>query len=105
MVYTIYQLDFSKDSVKNNPHKAFAGWDETTNDYGRVNIEDYKVVYEGETNLDEKLDDIDILENLFSKFNMRRPEDFLGHSLSVSDIVSLNGVLYYCDNFGWKEIV
>lgn len=44
------------------------------------------------------------LEGLFVQFNMNRPEDFKGHSLSVSDVVTLNGIPYYCDSFGWSEI-
>ena len=36
-----------------------------------------------------------MLEELYAKFNVSRPDDFTGHSLSVSDIVALrqNGVV------------
>ena len=48
------------------------------------------------------------LENLFEIFNINRPGDFTGHSLSVSDIVALkqNGVVsyHYCDNVGFQEL-
>ena len=47
-------------------------------------------------------------EKLFEKFNMGRPPDFDGHSLSVSDIVAIkhNGQVscYYCDSIGFKEL-
>ncbi len=33
------------------------------------------------------------------------PEDFTGHSMSVSDIVETpDGRLWFCDSLGWKEI-
>ena len=42
-------------------------------------------------------------------FNYTHPEDFKGHSLSVSDIVILTNSdsirkMYYCDLYGWSEI-
>jgi hypothetical protein len=35
---------------------------------------------------------------------MSHPSDFRGHSLSVSDVVYLDGKYYYCDSFGYKEL-
>ena len=50
----------------------------------------------------------DKLNELYETFNIRRPEDFRGHSLSVSDIVALkqNGVVscHYVDSWGFKEL-
>ncbi len=49
-----------------------------------------------------------MLEETYVKFNMDRPADFTGHSLSVSDIVALkqNGVVscHYVDSIGFKEV-
>lgn len=103
MKYKIYQLDYTKESV-NNSHKIFSGWDWLIKYEGGFNFQDYKQVYEGETNLDKKFDNLAILENLFFKFNMNHPENFYGHSLSVSDVVILDEKMYYCDSCGWKEI-
>ena len=48
------------------------------------------------------------LEQLFETFNVDRPADFTGHSLSVSDIVAIrqNGVVscHYVDSVGFKEL-
>lgn len=48
------------------------------------------------------------LEDVFARFNVDRPADFKGHSLSVSDVVSIreNGkdTAYFIDCFGFKEI-
>jgi hypothetical protein len=50
----------------------------------------------------------DRLDDLYQTFNIDRPEDFGGHSLSVSDIVALrqNGVVscHYVDSRGFKEL-
>ena len=66
----------------------------------------YEVVYiaplEPFTNLNA------MLEGIYTKFNIQHPEDFRGHSLSVSDIVALkqNGVVscHYVDSFGFAEL-
>ena len=43
------------------------------------------------------------LNELFYMFNMERPEQFCGRSLSVSDVVLLDKQPYYCDDFGWQK--
>lgn len=49
-----------------------------------------------------------MLEDIFYRFNMERPEDFYGHSLSVSDIVVLkiDGTVsaHYVDRIGFQEL-
>lgn len=62
----------------------------------------YNKVYEGE--IDSKGNITATLEDLFVIFNMSRPSDFRGHSLSVSDVVYLDGKYYYCDSFEYKEL-
>ena len=68
--------------------------------------ENYAAVYAG--SLDRRGDTQDKLNELYETFNIRRPEDFRGHSLSVSDIVALkqNGVVscHYVDSWGFKEL-
>ena len=71
-----------------------------------VQKENYAAVYAGD--LDRGGDTQDKLNELYETFNIRRPEDFRGHSLSVSDIVALkqNGVVscHYVDSWGFKEL-
>ena len=49
-----------------------------------------------------------LLEDVFYIFNMNRPADFKGHSLSVSDIVALkiHGAVsfHYVDSFGFQRL-
>lgn len=73
------------------------------------NHEDFDLVYEGKLaefgGID--VDDREQLEDIFTKFNTDHPEDFKGHSLSMSDVVSItkNGEekFYFCDRFGFRE--
>ena len=71
-----------------------------------VQKENYAAVYAGD--FDRRGDTQDKLNELYETFNIRRPEDFRGHSLSVSDIVALkqNGVVscHYVDSWGFKEL-
>ena len=66
----------------------------------------YEAVYTREVYPDDNTSRI--LENFYYIFNEERPGDFVGHSLSVSDIVALkqDGKVsyYYCDSFGFKEL-
>lgn len=49
-----------------------------------------------------------ILEGLYTRFNLNRPDDFRGHSLSVSDVIALNlngqTECYYTDSFGFYKL-
>ena len=51
---------------------------------------------------------LDSTTDQYAKFNVSRPDDFTGHSLSVSDIVALrqNGVVscHYVDSIGFQEL-
>ena len=62
---------------------------------------DYEEVYQGEI---EGNDPYVVLEQIYFTFNANRPSDFHGHSLSVSDIVVLDGREYYCDNVGFVQL-
>lgn len=67
-----------------------------------VQKDNYDLVYSA------PLADGETLEDLFVRFNVERPEDFTGHSLSVSDVIVLHhGELqsaHYCDSFGFTEV-
>jgi len=68
-------------------------------------LNDYEVVYEDSLPTEFKeMNILIVLDFLFTKFNVARPSDFTGHSLSTSDIIELNGVNYYCDSIGWKRL-
>lgn len=97
LTYRIHQI---KDIA--NTDYAFRGYDPK-----KFNFNDYECLGEGEVDITDKTD-IEICDIIFHVFNMRKPADFEGHSLSVSDIVELDdGVsskLYYCDTVGWVQV-
>lgn len=66
----------------------------------------YEAIYTREVYPDD--DTGRILENFYYIFNDERPGDFVGHSLSVSDIVALkqDGKVsyHYCDSVGFQEL-
>ena len=68
----------------------------------QIKKEDYKLVYVGELSGNMSLDDI------FEKFNIDRPEDFRGHSLSVSDIIVLNDgkkvTAHFVDSISFEQL-
>ena len=73
-----------------------------------VKPESYELVYSAPLSSADGRDQAAILESLYARFNLDRPEDFHGHSLSVSDVIALkqNGQLtcYYTDSFGFQRL-
>lgn len=67
-----------------------------------IDRQNYDLVYTA------PLDGKTTLEDIFRTFNLDRPPDFTGHSLSVSDIVVLNRggdtKAYYCDSAGFVDV-
>ena len=66
-----------------------------------LDLNDYEVVYEGELDCPEMPN---ALEELFEIFNNKRPKDFEGRGMMISDVVEIDGKNYYCDFVGWEEL-
>lgn len=66
----------------------------------------YDKIYEGDMSAVNAHGDTvgDKLEAVFVKFNLNRPEDFKGHSLSVSDVVVMDDKVYYVDTVGFQPL-
>ena len=68
----------------------------------QIRKEDYELVYTAERTGNMSLGDI------FEQFNINRPADFRGHSLSVSDVVVLNDnghvTAHFVDSISFQEI-
>ena len=64
--------------------------------------EDYRLEYVA------PLTETDTLDAIYERFNINHPEDFQGHSLSVSDIVVMNRdgevKAYFVDSFGFTDV-
>ncbi len=97
--YQIYQL---KPGPKAR-NLMFADMETAKKISGReIDFGAYELVYQ------DKLPQGVWLDDLYAKFNLDKPKDFYGHSLSVSDIiVIMKGGMekaYYVDSIGFKQI-
>lgn len=97
MTFKIYQLN------ENSHEFAFRAWNAIQD---KFNINNYDCKYNGNYAIDVSDDNVDdVLETIYINFNVHRPDDFNGWSLSVSDVVCINDVdYYYVDRFGYKKI-
>ena len=98
MKFRIYQI---KDIA--NTSYAFRGYDPN-----KFSCADYECVYEDAIVVAADKTQLEICEDLFYIFNMQRPHDFTGHSLSMSDVIELinqgRSKFYYCDMCGFQRL-
>ena len=96
--FSIYQLK----QGDNTRGFRFEPYDYLTAKGYAADMTNYELVYTAELAAGTSLEDI------YTRFNVNHPQDFKGHSLSVSDIVVLhqNGqdTAYYVDSIGFKEL-
>ena len=101
--FAIYQV--SNNSPQNR-YRLFTSLDYLRNNNMEPTRDHYDLIYTGTMKDHPSVTDP---EAAFQVFNLERPADFGGHSLSVSDIVALrhNGVVtyHYCDSIGFSEIL
>ena len=108
--YGIYQL-------KHNPeldHLRFEGTESlkrmgiTKDNFDAIKPENYELIYVGNLSELQEQTEGEMLEAIYEKFNIDHPEDYRGHSLSVSDIVVLhqNGEnsAHFVDSFGFTGL-
>ena len=96
--YSIYQLDLSD----NTDNLRFMSLDWLESRGLSVDRDNYRMVYAMQREPGETLEDI------YRRFNIDHPDDFKGHSLSVSDVVVLHGngadAAWYVDSIGFQEL-
>ena len=95
--FAIYQMDSGDEHTY-----QFMGMESAKNLGYTIDGKDYRMVYAAPWMPTITLD------NIFERFNIDRPEDFRGHSLSVSDVTVINRgaeiTAYYVDSFGFQEL-
>jgi hypothetical protein len=94
--FELYQVN-----AENRRGFAFEGLDFLKIVGETVKLERYDKVYAGERGY---VTTPQFLEDLYTEFNMNHTKDFTGRSMSVSDLVSVNGNYFFCDSYGWKEV-
>lgn len=94
---TIYQL--------NNEHESmlFKNIEELQGEGIQPHISQYTRVYE------KMIPESATLEELYVLFNIKIPEDFRGHSMSVSDVVVIENAsnkrtAHFCDSIGFVKL-
>ena len=96
--YAIYQI---RDDSKGRDY-LFMGTEYLKKQGFSVDYGDYQMVYS------DVLGENETLDSLYKKFNIGRPLDFTGHSLSVSDVVAIKRdgevTVHYVDSFGYTEL-
>ena len=102
--FTIYQLKHTQDTRD----LRFASMNQVLLAGKTIDREKYELLYIGDLPGKTGQKPGEILEEIFARFNLMRPDDFTGHSLSMSDIVGLkqNGRVsfHYVDTFGFPEV-
>ena len=95
--YKLYQMPMSNIS-------KFRSFDKTKEN---IKLSDYVLVYCGKLEYNEE----DFLDEIFYILNMKRPKDFYGYSMSVSDVLYIYDEetnyeygYYYCDDLGWVKL-
>lgn len=95
--FAIYQMDSGDEHTY-----QFMGMESAKSLGYTIDGKDYRMVYAAPWMPTITLD------NIFERFNIDRPEDFRGHSLSVSDVIVINRgaeiTAYYVDSFGFQEL-
>lgn len=101
--YAILQL---REDVDDNIPLMFANYSYLQKKEMEPEIDRYEVVYHGSISMSEDVNRQ--LEDLYVKFNIDHPDDFRGHSMSVSDIVALKVVgevsFHYVDSVGFQKL-
>ena len=96
--YMVYQLK-AGDETRD---LRFEPFDRLAQTGHSVNFSNYDLIYAA------PIKPGDTLETVYRDLNMDRPENFRGHSLSVSDVVVLReqskDTAHYCDSVGFVEI-
>lgn len=101
MKYAVYQINTDRDTQR----LLFVSYERTMKEAGRIRMEIYDKVYEGEIQ-PHRVGDEYTLEVLYEELNIHRERhpDFKGLSLAVSDVVELGGVRWFCDSIGWRRL-
>ena len=94
MKIKVFQIASERDQY----NTLFRSYDSAMTIAGCIDPEIYKTVFNGNVEATD-------LEDIFAVLNFSKPVGYNGHSLSVSDIVEIDGSgFFYCDSFGFQEL-
>ena len=100
MKIAIYQINMKRDADR----MAFESFEKLKRYHGRADIDStlYDRVFEGNVECTD-------LEEAYKMFNLNHPKDYLGRSMSVSDVVGVinedgSSEFFFCDSVGFKKV-
>ena len=108
--YGIYQLKHNPelDRLRFEGTESLKRMGITKDNFDAIKPENYELIYVGNLSELQEQTEGEMLEAIYEKFNIDHPEDYRGHSLSVSDIVVLhqNGKnsAHFVDSFGFTGL-
>lgn len=82
--YKLYQL---REDLKQTRSIHFMDMNHLKRQGMAVEGQNYALVYSGDISKGSSTEEV--LESLYERFNLRHPDDFRGHSISVSDVIVL----------------
>ena len=103
--YSIYQVKRGEEYSR----LSFNSWNELKKFNLPFDKNNYEEVYGGYvSDVSRSQGKGVILDNIYTKFNIDRPEDFRGHSLSVGDVIVLEdnnaSSAFYVDSYGMADV-
>lgn len=91
-------LQIKHDNTKETHYRRFSSLRMLKEMGMAFNASYYEVVFDGQT-------DVKDAEDVYTLCNIgQKPNGYKGHSLSVSDIVLIDGKYMFCDSFGFKDV-
>lgn len=97
------EIDFAIYQMKKGDEYHFKRFMDFDSLDEQPNIADYDLIYNGKLSNVENEDNA--LDKIFSDFNINRPADFTGHSLSVRDVIVIgSNKAHYVDGIGFKDV-
>ena len=104
-MFGIYQL---RNDMKGRRDYSFVSMDFLRKHGMEVGAENYELVYAAPIPDNASKDTAVLLEQIYERFNIDRPEDFVGHSLSMSDVVLIHrggeNMAHYTDRIGFAAL-
>ena len=103
-MFGILQID---DEREENRDKLFVPYSYLEKKHINLDPEDYKMIYADEIFINESEgDDISMhdLDKIYEKYNIDFPEDYVGRSMSISDVIMFDDCAFYVDMFGFHKL-
>lgn len=90
----VYQLNHDNETAQK---KRFLSWYDLRHFGFEFDPADYEIVFKGILPAESP-------EDVYKLLQGRKPKGYRGYSLSVGDVIELKGEIWFCDDYGFKNI-